>query len=297
MVESEQAKLLHSEDGLTLGGVEDATTASPRWGIVSKFVLVPTLLLLGATVALLANVGSHKPIGAVPAEVAERGSGIIEKTQKGACEQDNTSCACFVERDEGFCDTCPNCGTCGDYCAPPKGACEQDDTSCACFVERDEGFCDTCPNCGTCGDYCAARPAQQSIASACENKPESCACKHERASNFCTTCEQFGGKGCGSCDGWCEDNFWQDPNLDVCSWQGSGWSKCLCFWWRDTSFCSTCPGYGGTDCGPCDHWCLAGRDFKECDEPESCACALKRDTNFCNSGIPEKCTEFCNAKK
>jgi len=137
-------------------------------------------------------------------------------------------------------------------------------------------------------------------AGACDADSESCACKQERASNFCTTCESFGGAGCGSCTGWCEDNFWKTADLpDLCSWQSSGpvatsAAACLCFWWRDVNYCSTCPGYGGTDCGPCDSWCWAGHDFDECDKPASCSCALKRDPNFCKSGIPEKCTEFCN---
>merc|ERR1719323_1074234 len=34
-----------------------------------------------------------------------------------ACDADSTSCACFVESDVNFCNTCPNCGPCGEYCA------------------------------------------------------------------------------------------------------------------------------------------------------------------------------------
>jgi len=35
----------------------------------------------------------------------------------GACAVDSSSCACFVERDANFCDSCPNdCGLCNDFC-------------------------------------------------------------------------------------------------------------------------------------------------------------------------------------
>lgn len=44
------------------------------------------------------------------------------------CAQNETSCACFVERDPNFCDTCPRqggfgCGYCDDFCSPENHQC------------------------------------------------------------------------------------------------------------------------------------------------------------------------------
>eukprot|EP00930_Biecheleria_cincta_P049706 TRINITY_DN34902_c0_g1_i1.p1 TRINITY_DN34902_c0_g1~~TRINITY_DN34902_c0_g1_i1.p1 ORF type:complete len:291 (-),score=53.54 TRINITY_DN34902_c0_g1_i1:152-1024(-) len=33
-----------------------------------------------------------------------------------ACDASTDDCACFVERDSNFCNTCPNCGGCDDFC-------------------------------------------------------------------------------------------------------------------------------------------------------------------------------------
>jgi len=37
---------------------------------------------------------------------------------------------------------------------PVENACDADSTSCSCFAVRDSNFCKTCPECGTCGEYC-----------------------------------------------------------------------------------------------------------------------------------------------
>lgn len=39
-----------------------------------------------------------------------------EPAVTNACDAPE-SCACFVQRDSNFCDTCPNCGTCTSFCS------------------------------------------------------------------------------------------------------------------------------------------------------------------------------------
>jgi len=42
------------------------------------------------------------------------------------------------------------------FSSRPCGTCDEDPQSCACFAERDPNFCDTCPDCGKCQDFCDA---------------------------------------------------------------------------------------------------------------------------------------------
>lgn len=43
------------------------------------------------------------------------------------------------------------------FCAEGGDPCEISSTSCECFVHRDSNFCNTCPACGSCVDFCKSR--------------------------------------------------------------------------------------------------------------------------------------------
>merc|ERR1719469_1060961 len=203
------------------------------------------------------------------------------------------SCACFAERDQNFCNACPNCGSCSDWCGgQDHPECETDPDSCECQQARSPEFCGSCPNCGSCSEWCGADDH-----TACGPDPNSCECRQARDVGFCESCPD-----CGECSSWCGAD--QHPGC-----QGDELS-CACYAGRDPGFCSTCVGAGGLGCGDCDDFCgersavatsdvkpfLAGSKVQSlCEnEPTSCACSADRDPNFCST-CPDcgSCSDWC----
>jgi len=118
---------------------------------IASVAVVASLLLIAVAVS-----GGGSTRTSLPEKSEHRGR--KEKTQ-GECEASPWSCACFLERDPGFCNLCPGgCGPCNEFCGVSDGACVDDPHSCACFVERDPNYCSTCPDCGSCGEYCGQAP-------------------------------------------------------------------------------------------------------------------------------------------
>merc|ERR1719422_2069028 len=96
---------------------------------------------------------------------------------------------------EDFCE-----GAAASLAKVPGPECEADETSCACFVERDPAYCNNCPsqgglNCGPCDAYCGGTDFPE-----CEADPLSCECNQKRDPNYCGSCLGQGGEGCAECE-------------------------------------------------------------------------------------------------